>query len=392
MARGGISLSFVADVASFLKGTDDVRESLEDVVDSLSDVSDEARTTSSTTGTELDSIATEGKTAASDLETDFRRAFDQMDDDSRKAGDNVSRNVKRGTTDGIDSTAEFKQEAAANIAEAASSFEGDLTSAFDVVQSTMGGLTAALPVVGAAVTAAAAVGLGAIRGMYEKAAERRKQFKENTEKAIGELYQGLIDGQGKLDKAFMESKITEWIGSLTTEETDALTKSAERLGLTLADLAKAQAGDEVALKKYNDAVKAGAELQQTWAQAAIERSHIADGAVQVDEQALNTAKEYGDAVTTVTTKLGDQSLALQAAKDKADAAQEAIKTLGETEEALPTTIEQDVSVDTSKADGDLKAWQKVPRFVDINLNPVIDEWVVQNRINKVKAQADRLLS
>lgn len=390
MARG-INLEFLADVAPLLRGTDDVEKALDDVAGALDSVATDAKTSSATTVSELEAISDQASTSADDMERDFRTAFDTVKRTSSTASDDIARNVKRGTDDSISATGEFKKEGLANLTETASSFQGDWTTAVDTVQGTLGGLTAALPLAGGAIAATAALGLGAIRGMYDKAAERRRAFKEATEKAVTDLYDALLEGQGKLDKAFQESKVKEWIGSLSSEDVDTFTDAAATLGLTLGDLAKAQAGDQAAIDKLDAALKSGKASQDAWNAAALEATDANGAYTDRAFEATEQATKFGDAVDTINGKLGDQGLALQTAKDKADAATDAIATLGQTEEALPDSISQDVTVDTSKANSELKTWQEQPRFLDITINPVIDQWLLQNTTNKVRAQAERLL-
>lgn len=390
MARG-VNLEFIADVAPLLRGTADVEKALDDVVDSLGDVATEASTTSDKTTGELDAIGDQAKTSADDLERSFRESFNTVKRTSSTTSDDIARNVKRGTDDGISSTAEFKKEGLANLTETASSFQGDWSTAIDTVQGTLGGLTAALPIAGGAIAATAALGIGAVRNMYNKAAERRKAFKEATESAVSDLYDNLLENQGKLDRSFQESKIKEWIGSLSSEEVDKFSDAAATLGLTLGDLAKAQAGDEGAIRKLETALKSGKASQDAWNAAALEATDANGAYTERAFDATDQANKFGDAIDTINGKLGDQGLALQTAKDKATAATDAIDTLGQTESALPTTIEQDVKVDTTKADGHLKTWQQQPRFLDVKINPVVDEWLLQRTINKVKSQSERLL-
>lgn len=172
------------------------------------------------------------------MERSFRDAFDKGRKESKDAGGDMSRNIKRSMDDGIDSTKEFKQEAVQNVSEVASSFTGDLNSAVDLVQGTLGGLAASIPGWGLALAGLGA-GVGAVYSMWREEVEK-------TEERVTSMYENLqesgltyLNGQFVLDEL---NKIYSGADDAAVKYQD-LKKYAEELGVSEAKVASAFAGD-----------------------------------------------------------------------------------------------------------------------------------------------------
>lgn len=387
MARG-INLEFVADVAPFLRGTDDIGTALDDVVDSLDDVSTAARSTADDADRSLDDIGTSSKTTADDIEADFRRAFDEVSTKAKTTGTDVDTAMRTSTADAGTHVETFKGEATANFAEVASSFSGDMSSAVGGVQGLLGGLSAALPGIGAAAAGVGAIAVGAAAGIFTKAKEDRAKFAEQTKAVVADLFDSLIEGQGRVDKAAQTRALKEWLDQLSQEDINKVRAAAEELGVTIELVGRAKVGDPKALKAVSDALDNARRTRKAY------QDQIKDGG---EIEALNKLDEGYQAVngqiTTLEDQLGDTAGAMATATDKYNIQKDAVAGLGTELGKIPPTVTTGVVVDTDGATAALTSWlSHSPKSIDVEVNPVIDEWLWQTTMNKVRANANRYLS
>lgn len=273
MARG-VSIDFLADVSSFLRGTSDVVDSLERVGDSL------------------DQVALDSAEATASMEADFRTAFDKVQTDSKGVGTTIGTNVSKGTAEAGKATGEFRQEAKANLSEVVSSFDGSAKSIVDLTQGTFGGLVTALGPAGIVGAAAIAAGVGLASALFSKSKEEAKKaaqefsdFAKEVRKAGGTLDQ--LDWTSKIEDFALEVDGT----SLKVEE---LAKVAKQTGIELPGLVAGLAGKPEA---------AAAELD-------ILNQRLADTIVLRDQ-----LKQQGRGFDTV----GDVGADLADAEDRVDA-------------------------------------------------------------------------
>lgn len=249
MARTGLTYSVAADTKDFQ------REVKRGVLDNLED-----------TQRALEDVARAGDRAGGDLEDSMRDAAKRTDDMSDAVKD-LDKAVDRGARssfrkfareaddsmgDAVNATEEFRDEAKSNISEVASSFTGDLDSAVDVVQGTLGGLAGSLPGLlgGATAVAGAAVGL-----FYTQWQEQN----EKTREAVNTLADDMIESGNRF---VSESQIQQGMLDIIQGSEDAFSsiKDVQNIAsLTGADettVLRALAGDAAALNEILPVVRA----------------------------------------------------------------------------------------------------------------------------------------
>lgn len=248
MADRGRDLTFsvLSDLSQFdtdkpAKGLDELGDAAEAAgksVDRLSDVVDRSDLK------QIERNARDGESgldrlsqSAEDTARDVRRAFDKIGDSSKQT---FRKDIDDDLHKAGQSFDEFKDEARSNVSEVASSFRGDLNSAVDLVQGTLGGLAGSIGgLPGMVAAAAGAAGVGLLATAFEKAQQKAEDLREAT----SAWTQALIDGT-------TESLIQQKINTAGTEEGGKAlrewTKLAQDAGIVTADYVRAMAGDEEA--------------------------------------------------------------------------------------------------------------------------------------------------
>lgn len=220
MAKG-ISINFLADVRDFLKGTKNVEDELDDVADSLDDV------------------AKEGDQATEKLEDSFR----DLAKATKKAGDDVGDNMKRGFKKAEDGAQEFRDEANSTAKEAAASFDGSAESIVDAFQEIAANAFAGFGAAGALAGLAAAAGIGVASAAILDAEENAKEAQARV---------------AELGKAFIESGADVAQVEAFQESLQAIITNADDATVKVDDLRKIT-------KKYGDAVPSVAEFATAYA-------------------------------------------------------------------------------------------------------------------------------
>jgi hypothetical protein len=238
-----IKIPFIADITSFLGGTKKLEAALDDVVDSLDDITDAGSDVDSKVGSSLEDvgksaddaarkvedlgsdlkdvskvdtsgveaevkeIGSAADTAAEKLETSFSSAFDTLKREGRTATDKSKKDLKDTGETGVNTMREFKDEAKQNLSETISSFNGSASSAVDAIQGTLGGLVAALGPAGLVGVAAAGVGIGLARSLFEKSQEAAEDFRER----VLSIFEELRAGGGDISPEFKSDALAEII-------------------------------------------------------------------------------------------------------------------------------------------------------------------------------------
>lgn len=345
----GIEIALASDVRRFLKGTGDAEDALGRVSDSL----DETARDGAKAGDKLErtfrDIAKDAKTAGGDIADEtrkgFRKAEDSADQFKRSAGD---------------ATGEFKQEAKQNFSEVTSSFQGDMTSAVDVVQGTLGGLASTdLPGVGiAAGLAGAAVG-AIFTGLNADA--------EATRQRINDLTEAMIEANSKV---VQESVIQDNLKKIATNADDAaisqknLYLAAEQTGIEVGVLARAYAGDP------GSVAQALATVQAQWDEADQTRQGLDASAIGDAINRQNELSRWKDSLEGLTTDYDSAAAGydlyqqgVQAGEARNQAAigetRKAYEDAHRAVDAIPTdkTTRIGVELDTSEAERYLRGWR-----------------------------------
>jgi cytochrome c551/c552 len=149
-----VTIELVSDVSDVIKGAGKVAERFADVSDSLVDLARDSQRSGDKIETAMkdagrsaehidDGLAGAGQ-AADAFEDKARAAFKAMSDGASKAGDKAAHETKQGFDKSGEAVETFKDEAKSNLSEVTSSFSGDMDSAVDLIQGTLGGLVADL--------------------------------------------------------------------------------------------------------------------------------------------------------------------------------------------------------------------------------------------------------
>jgi ABC-type transporter Mla subunit MlaD len=182
---GGISLNIGANTREAVRGAKDIGDALEDVADSLDDVAKD----SVKSGDKLESAFDGARKETAKVERSFRDLADSARKESKSAGDDIGRNVKRGADDATEGVKEIGRESASTAKESAASFDGSAASIGDAFQEIAANAFAGFGPAGLLAGVAAAAGIGVVFSAMEAGKEETEEFRE----AVGELTSELIE-------------------------------------------------------------------------------------------------------------------------------------------------------------------------------------------------------
>lgn len=350
-------LTLVSDVREVLKGTANVADSLDEVSGSLDDLASDSRDAGRDLARNLEDGADDGTTAVERMERSFRDSLDAVRTESADAGDSVGRNLREGTEDGAagasETVGEFKDEAVANFAETASSFSGDMGSAVDLVQGTLGGLAGSIPGgLGMALGGLAIAG-GAFAAAWQKAAEL-------TEARTSEMYEDMLSsGKAYISDSYIQDQyyaIVQGAEDAILSQKD-LEKIVGQTGLTQEQVALAFAGNGEQMTQVQEKLSAYQEVFNKQLEDSIDTN---DSAAQAGadwaQQSINQATKRSEAIAQTE---GDYKRAAEALAVYGTVGAGAIRELEgaeiayqETAEASAATIaENGATLDTTTAAG-----------------------------------------
>jgi hypothetical protein len=169
-----IRADLVGDSRSLVRSIDKVGDALEEVVDELAEAG-------KTGDRELDGLADKLGTVA--------KAAKEAD----AATERIGSTTKKSTTEAATATSDFKDEAKQNFGEVASSFSGDMASATDLVQGTLGGLAASLGGPLGLALGAASIALGAVIASAQKDAEKAEELRLVVVEAVQAAFEEGVD-------------------------------------------------------------------------------------------------------------------------------------------------------------------------------------------------------
>lgn len=375
-------LTLVSDVREVIKGTSSVADSLDEVADALDDVGRDASDASRATvraldgvGDALGDVSTDSRDAGRDLsrnlgdgakdsttavermERSFRDSLDAVRTESADAGDAVGRNLREGTEDGAsgasETVGEFKDEAVANFAETASSFSGDMGSAVDLVQGTLGGLAGSIPGgLGMALGGLALAG-GAFAAAWQKAAEL-------TEARTSEMYEDMLaSGKAYISDSYIQDQyyaIVQGAEDAILSQKD-LEKIVGQTGLTQEQVALAFAGNGEQMALVQDKLAANQEVFNKQLEDSIDTNDsAAKSGISWVQQSIDQAQQRSEAIAKTE---GDYKRAAEALAVYGTVGAGAVRELEaaeiayqETAEASAATIaENGATLDTTTAAG-----------------------------------------
>ena len=370
----GINISFVSDVRSFIKGTDDIERAMDDVGDSLDDVSKDAKTAGDKIERSLSDAGKDAEKSSDKMEKSFRKDFDKVEDHAKDAGKTIGKESKEGFAKAGDASGDFKRETMANVSETASFFDGSMEGISDMVQGTMGGL-ADLPGVGLGIAGLAAAG-GAVAAMWTKHTEAIKAQVEG-------MFADMIEsGEDYLSQSYIQEQYWAIIQGADDAilKQGELNKIVETTGLTMSQVALAYAGDQDAVTHLQDVLNG--KLAD---QAALTREAGFVGTTAFMEQngellrMLDGLNEYAERVDKTSARVGEGQAAWDSYEDsQARTTQNAIDGMGRLSAAvssIPSPVIQP-TLDTATFDRQMRDVLSKRYDVNayVNVRPGVSNW------------------
>jgi len=179
VAGNPIKIRLEAETQSAERDLAGVADKLDDVSDSLKDVdragSDASRGLDRSMGKVEDSTKDAGRVIDKDLTDALKDAAKQ----SKRTGDDIGDNIKRGTRDASEGTTAMRENAASNAKEMAGSFQ-DVNSALDGMQGFLAEATEGFGAAGIAVGVLGGIGLGALSAGLQTAADKANELTQNA--------------------------------------------------------------------------------------------------------------------------------------------------------------------------------------------------------------------
>lgn len=349
MARP-IDIPIISDVKGFLRGTDDVVEALEDVSDALDDVGtdaesagrsagdglaegvkggveeieryiqdaaddiakrfgegleqgrpfdelvDEAKRATTEVAREAEQMAERVEGSAEKLERSFKEAFDAADQNGavklRKVGDSAEDGFNRAK----EGAEEFKQSSQESAEEVASSFDGSFESIGDGAQEVLSEAFAGFGPAGAAAGLAAAAGLGAVIGAFQRSKEEAQAAREEIAEVVGELNAIRFDGASAIET--LASRMRELVeateeGATSLEDIKTISESIGQES-NFDEFVQAIAGSPEAYEQATAALREFIEAQKEQDELAASESRINVRSAQA-RQLLEIIEEEGAA-------------------------------------------------------------------------------------------------
>lgn len=251
---------------------------------------------------EMDDLGRAVKDAANDLENygrDTERVARRVDD----AFDAISRSSRTNLRGKLDDDVnhakrkmgEFNEEARQSAREAAASFSGTATDVQDLGQEILANAPVAFGPAGLAIGGALAAGFGLL---YSKWTETKEKIKAQA----GEIAGALIDANGALDEAFIQSKLRQFVEDGTITQ---LAQQATDAQIPVRDFIRAVAGDPEALERVNAAL---GESRSKFAENAAGSINAADALSVFDQKQDVVRDKLG--ITTEATKTGTTAFQL----------------------------------------------------------------------------------
>jgi len=194
VAGNPIKIRLEAETQSAERDLAGVADKLDDVSDSLKDVdragSDASRGLDRSMGKVEDSTKDAGRVIDRDLTDALKDAAKQ----SKKTGDDIGRNIDKGTRQASEGTTSMKENAASNAKEMAGSFQ-DVNSALDGMQGFLAEAAEGFGTAGIAAGVLGGVALGALVASLQSAADKANELTQNAADFATEMGSSDLQGQ-----------------------------------------------------------------------------------------------------------------------------------------------------------------------------------------------------
>ncbi len=224
------------------------------------------------------------------MEKSFRDAFDGARGESKKVGDDVSTNTRRGMEDAGKATETFKEEAKQNLSETISSFRGDAEDIPQIVQDIFGGVAADLGPAGLVGSALAAAGIGIAVALFQQSAEEAEALKERV-----------IDLADQLHEADGDIKALDW-------------------GQIFRDLGNEISDAKSWFEPWQDAAKTNYETIKDYAdKSGVDYSRLFQGMAGDTDMAKLALADLDDQIASAQGEIGTYTARMQDATDNSRA-------------------------------------------------------------------------
>jgi hypothetical protein len=346
----GISIGVGADTRQFSQGVArGVVEPLEDVSKALDGVTKDG----DKAGDKLEASMRDAQRATDRTGDEFKTLGNVIDREAKSAGRSIDRELTDGTDRAGHAVTSFKDEAAQNFAEVASSFDGSIEGAVDGVQGTLGGLATAIG--GPVGLAFGGIGLAA-----GAAFTLIQQGAADSEERVSQMYDDMIESGNRF---VSENYISEAIQAIQTNAEGAVAtysaaqESAQLTGASLSTTLRALAGDTEAQTRVEEdrvrALQASRDEQEKYIEVnGRESAKIGDkiGALELLEKQFNrTNSEQQSAVDRSQVYLE----AMGKSKSAADNTADAIGRIADQQARVNPNQNIVLTVDTSQAERQL---------------------------------------
>lgn len=260
----GINISIASETRQFATGVQrGVIEPLEGAAEALDDLAKEAQ--QSGEGIErgleqgADGARQEVESATEKMERSFKDLATTSKRESRKIGDDLGDEVKKGARKAETAVDSFKDEAKQNFSETASSFDGSMSSAVDGIQGTLGGLATTLGPAGAIGAGLAAAGLGTAVTFATQWAEQQAEIAQGFRDMYAEAAE---EGRNFLSASQVVAEANRIQFGEDQARVDRIRADAAKIGIDFQTMLLAHAGDadslavalEAADRKYQEMV------------------------------------------------------------------------------------------------------------------------------------------
>lgn len=307
-------IQLLADVASVVRGLGDVDKAMEDTAGALDDLARETKQNADKAG--------------DSLEREFSDAFKSVRKDAKKASRDMGDDIKDGTRKAGEGFDDLKDEANQSAREAAASFSGEFGDVADYVQEVLAQALSGFGPMGAAAGIAAAAGIGILVGHLQDSAEKAEEAKQRVLDLADALSEVKGDPAALRWADILKDKLNEIVDTKEWYELwqdkpktqlEEWSKSAEKFGLSMQDVIRAQTGDSESLARINDALSrqyddlmdkyygsaaATGEMNDAYRQQADEVKRVQDS-MNSGNKELQDAKKYSEELADSLRGLDD---------------------------------------------------------------------------------------
>lgn len=360
----GINIEFLANVGKFLKGTKDVEEALDEVADSLDGMAQDAKKAANKAANSfdeigdkaddgfekagkaakdfrkdsdkaLDGVENAASSAAEELETKFKDAFETVKDGSKGIGKDLETGINDGLDGASEGITEFKEESADSAREAAASFSGSFDDVGDLIQEVAANAFRGFGPAGMAAGIAAAAGIGAAIGKLQEMADEAAEAKDAAIDLARELRTvngnpKAIDWAGRLEDKLSEIADTkEWWEPWQKEPVTALEElsdNAEKAGVSLKNMGAAYA--DIDSEQTEEFIKSLEEQARFGGEAGDAAWQLAEE-LRGQQEELAAATEMQKGYDEVLSDLEAEQAAAEAVATMRDSIGESLTAAGE---------------------------------------------------------------